>query len=157
MTAFTEWAGAVLIAASICTALHILVGNTGVGRVFRLMTTVFFLCAVLHPWLSGNGVSFSLPSFSVEEMNMRDWEAVTAEQLKSATEQQLLHTVNQALERYDLQAEKVEIRMDTSEGERISITDITVYIPAGNSLHPTWVKQIAEQRLGTEVTVRAVE
>lgn len=157
MTAFTQWAGTVLIAASVCTALHILVGNTGVGRVFRMMTAVFFLCAVLYPWLSGNDISFSLPSFSAEEIDKKEWETVTAEQLKSATEQQLLHTVNGALERYDLQAEKVEIRMDTSDGQRISITDITLYIPAGNSLHLTWVKQIAEQRLGTEVTVREME
>jgi hypothetical protein len=152
-----DWAGTVCLAAAGCTALHMLVGNKGTGKIFSLLTTAFFLCAVMYPLLSENGVMHRLPSFSVEQADTERIEEMAFAQLKSATEKQLLDTLNTALEGYDLKAEKVEIRMDTLEDGSISITDITVYIPAGNSLQPSWVKQIAQKRLGTEVTVYAVE
>ena len=47
MTGFLGWAGAVCMAAAGCTLLHMLVGKRGIGKVFRLVTAAFFLCAVL--------------------------------------------------------------------------------------------------------------
>lgn len=157
MSGFAAWAGAVCMAAAGCTILHLLVGNKGVGKVFRMLTAAFFLCAVLCPLLEARG-RLSLPETALsEQANTAALEAVALRQLQSATESILLKTVNTALESHGLEAEKVEISMDISADGSISISDISVFVAPANDLRCTWVKQIAEQRLGMEVEVRYAE
>lgn len=153
---FTAWAGAVCMAAAGCTVLHMLVGKTGAGKVFRLLTAAFFLCAVLSPLLLLKD-AVELPSATANTANTADLEETALQQMRAATENILLTKVNEALESHDLKAEKLEIRMDTSADGRISITDIILYIPSDNALHRTWVREIAANRLGMEVQVEYAE
>ncbi len=152
---FAAWAGAVCMAAAGCTVLHILVGNKGVGKVFRLLTAAFFLCAVLSPLLSLKD-TFKLPQLSAGSIN-EAVEDTALQQMQRATESILLQKVNEALKNHDLLAKKLEIHMDTSADGRISITDIVLYIPPGNALHRNWVREIAKERLGMEVVVEYAE
>lgn len=157
MSGFAAWAGAVCMAAAGCTILHLLVGNKGVGKVFRMLTAAFFLCAVLSPLLKAKE-QLSLPETALgEEIDTTALEKVALEQLKAGTESILLKTVNTALESHGLEAEKVEISMDISADGSISISNISVFVAPANDLRCTWVKQIAEQRLGMEVEVRYAE
>lgn len=149
---FIAWAGTVCMAAAGCTALHMLVGNKGTGKVFRLLTSAFFLCAVLSPLLHLKD-SIDLSALQTETTNTADLEEVALQQMQASTEKILLEEVNETLKNHDLNAEKLEIRMDTSADGRISITDIIVYIPPGNTLHRTWVREIAAEKLGMEVQV----
>ncbi len=146
------WAGGVCMAAAGCTLLHLFVGKTGVGKVFRLLTAAFFICAVLVP-LSEVLQKVELPSLQSSSQTAADLQQTAKEQLCEMTEQVLLQEVNTVLQSHDLSAQKIEIEMDTLSDGRISITDIVVYIPSGNTLHRNWVKEIVTQRLGTEVRV----
>ncbi len=146
------WAGGVCMAAAGCTLLHLFVGKTGAGKVFRLLTAAFFICAVLVP-LSEVLHKVELPSLQSSSQTATDLQQTAKEQVCEMTEQVLLQEVNTALQAYDLCAQKIQIEMDTLSDGRISITDIVVYIPSGNTLHRNWVKEIVTQRLGTEVRV----
>ncbi len=150
------WAGAACVAAAGCTVLQIPVGNTGVGKVFRLLTSAFFLCAVLLPLSDiGKGLDNLKPNMSVE--TAENLEETVLEQLEDTSAEILLQELNVTLANHNLVAEKLEIQMDTSADGRISITDIVLYIPSDNSLHRSWVKEIAGERLGMEVQVEYAE
>ncbi len=146
------WAGSVCMAAAGCTLLHLFAGKTGVGKVFRLLTAAFFICAVLLP-LSDVLQKVELPGMQSSSETSADLQQTAKEQLCEMTERVLLQEVNTALQSHNLSAQKIKIEMDTLSDGRISITDIVVYIPSGNTLHRNWVKEIVAQRLGTEVRV----
>lgn len=151
MSGYT-WLGGVCMAAAGCTLLHMLVGNKGAGKVFRLVSAAFFVCTVLMPLLQF-AQDFSLPSFETQTAQSTDLQQTARAQFREMTEQVLLQEVNAVLKNHQLSAEKIEIEMDTLQDGRISITDIAVYIPSGNALHRNWVKEIVTERLGTQVRV----
>lgn len=151
MNGFLAWAGAACAVAAVCTLIHTLVGKTGTGKVFRLLTSAVVICVMLSPLVSVVQ-DFSLPQIQLsDEENVLYDTAMT--QMQAMAEALLLDEVNQALASYDLKAEKLELSMDISDDGNISITDIRLYIPEGNTLHRSWVAQIAETRLGRAVTV----
>ncbi len=156
MNGLIGWAGTVCMAAAGCTALHMLVGKTGTGRVFRLLTSAFFLCAVFSPLLSLRG-DLQLPDISAGAPEINPLEMQSMEQIERITADILLQTVNTTFENYELKADRVEIRMDTSDDGSISISNITVFLQDADSLERVWAKQIAEQRLGTEVEIAIAE
>ncbi len=153
MNGLVGWAGAVCMAAAGITALHMLVGKEGAGRVFRLLTAAFFLLAVFSPLLTLKGDFLSLPDTGFQTAAPSVLIDKNLDQLEQATEDILLQTVNTTFHNYDLNAQKVEVMMDNSEDGSISITSITVYLDKADSLQRVWAKQIAEQRLGTEVII----
>lgn len=155
MSVFFGWAGSVCAVAAGCTLVHMLVGKAGMGKVFRLLSTALLICVALLP-LKGVLEEFDIPTFSPEENVGSDMEETALRQLESLTESVILTEVNQALAAYQLSAEKAEVTMDISEDGSISITDVLLYIPNGNTLHRSWVAQIAGARLGMEVAVEYV-
>lgn len=149
------WAGGICMAAAGCAALHMLIENTGIGKTLRLLTAAFFLCAVLLPLRNLKG-NINLSQDITQTADVAAMEETALQQIKTMTEQILLEKVNEALQSHDISAKKIEINMDTSADESISITDIVLYIPSGNSLHRTRAAEIAEKRLGMEVRVEYV-
>jgi len=135
-----------------CTLIHILVGNTGVGKVFRLLTAALLVCITVSP-LASLVKGARLPAVSVETEEVSTLQDTALLQIKELTETRLLTEINEALASYELKAEKLEISMDISGEGNISITDVRLYIPAGNAVHRTWIAQIATRRLGMTVTV----
>ena len=150
------WAGTVCMAAAGCTALHMLVENKGVGKILRLLTSAFFICAVLSPLSmrsDGEGWSFSMNETAYETAS----EELALRQMKGITEELLLKEANAALQSYGISAKKLEIYMDTFADGRISITDIVLYIPSGNTLQKAQAQESVSERLGVEVQVKYAE
>lgn len=152
MNSFLGWAGAVCTAAAGCALVHIPVGKTGVGKVFRLVTAALLICVTLSP-LKDLLADFELPSFSEGETAGNVVEETAIQQLERATETAILTEVNKALASHQLKAEKAEVSMDILEDGSISITDVLLYIPKGNALHRSWAAQIASTRLAMPVRV----
>lgn len=154
MNGFLEWAGTTCAVAAVCTLVHTLVGKTGMGKVFRLLTSGVIICVMLSP-LASVVKNVALPQIEIaDNENVLYDTAVT--QMKTMTETLLLSKVNEALASHNLKAEKLELSMDISENGNISITDIRLFIPEGNALHRVWVAQIAQTRLGQAVTVEFI-
>ena len=154
MNGFLEWAGATCAAAAVCTFVHTLVGKTGVGKVFRLLTSAMVICVMLSP-LAKVTPAFALPQ--IETLDSENTLQDTAlNQMKTLAERLLLSKVNEALASHNLKAEKLELSMDISENGDISITDIHLFIPESNTVYRSWVAQIAENRLGQAVTVEFI-
>ena len=79
------------------------------------------------------------------------------QQMVVQVNEQLLDMVNQSLSTYGWQAKKVVTDMDIAEDGSISMGQITLYVDEETAVRATAVKQIAEKRLGTAVTVAVWE
>lgn len=157
MTDLRQWAILVCTAAIICTLLQRLFPSGSLGNQGRLLLPCVFLCVVLTPligmdWQSKAQLSFEPPSLESEAITSR-----MQQQLIQQTNETLLAMVNQALERYDVQAKKVVTDMDIKEDGSIHMEQITVYVDKKTAVRSIMVKQVAEQRLGTTVTVAQLE
>lgn len=152
MTGFRSWAVLCCTAAVVCTLLYRLFPESSLGQQGRLLLPCVFLCVLLTPLLQWQP---TLPDVTGEPITA-DSGALTAV-MEQQTEQQieaiLLQMVNQALESYGMEAEKVDCTMDIEEDNRINMGQITVYVDARNAARSSQVKQVAEKRLGTAVTV----
>ncbi len=153
MKIFLEWVGTVCATVAVCSLIHMLTRKTGTGKVFRLVSSAVMICVMLSPLTRLAKNNLHLPQITVEADTETALYDTAVLQMKSMTEALLLSEVNEALASYDLQAEKLEVSMDISANGDISITDIRLFIPESNSLHRSWVAQIAEKRLGRAVEV----
>lgn len=153
MDGLRRWALAVCTAAVVCSLLQRLFPDTGVGRQGKWLLPCVFLCAVLAP-LAGGGWQVSLPTVAVtQEADGERLEAYMQGQITARFNETLLAMVNQTLESHGLRAKKVVTDMDIDEEGRIHMGQITVYVDENSARRATVVRQLARQRLGTDVAV----
>lgn len=153
MADFRAWTVAVCAAAVVCTLLERLFSDTGIGWQGRLLLPCVFLCVLLSP-LSGGVSSVKLPDFTDE--NPVDSGALTLrmrQQTVRLVNEKLLEMVNQSLAGYGWSAKKVVANMDIAADGSISMGQILLYVDEDTAQRATAVRQVAEKRLGTEVTV----
>ena len=153
MDGLRRWAIAVCAAAVLCTLLQRLFPDTGIGRQGRLLLPCVFLCAFLSPLAGWAGGSL-LPD--VAQTASPDTQALTArmrQQLTAQVNSTLLQMINQALANHGFEAKKVVTDMDIDEDGRINMGQITVYVDEDTAQWATAIRQIARQRLGTDVVV----
>ena len=157
MAGVTKWAIAVCTAAVVCSLLRQLFPDSTLGRQGKLLLPCLFLCVLLSP-LSGGFSAVKLPDFTAAEL--ADSAALTArmrQQMVAQINEGLLEMVNQSLATYGWQAKKVVADMDIAEDGSISMGQITLYVDEDTAVRATAVKQIAEKRLDTAVTVAVWE
>lgn len=157
MENFRQWAVAVCTAAVVCSVVQFLFPATGVGRQGRLVVSALFLCVVLSP-LAGDISAVKLPDFTAEDaLNSADLTARMRGQIATQVNDTLLAMVNQSLDGYGWSAKKVVADMDIAEDGSIRMGQITVYVDEDTAVRAAAVRQVAEKRLGTEVTVAVWE
>ena len=154
MDGFTGWTVLVCTAAVVCTLLHRLFPDTTLGRQGRMVLPAVFLCVILTPLLT---VTVDLPhGDTVPVQDATVLEARIRQQTVAQVQDTLLAMVNQALASYGYVAEKITADMDIAEDGSISMGQITVYVDEDAYVRSSLVKQVAEKRLGTSVTVMLV-
>ena len=157
MDALREWTLAVCAAAVACTILQQLFPDTALGRQGRPLLAAAFVCVLIAPWI-GINQSVKLPNFTDENpVNSADLTARMRQQLTAQVNDTLLAMVNQALESYGWSAKKVVADMDIDEEGGIYMGQITVYVDENVARRSTAVRQVAEKRLGTTVSVAVWE
>ena len=157
MEGFRQWAVAVCAAAVVCSILQFLFPATSLGRQGRLVVSALFLCVIVSP-LFGGVSSVKFPDFT--EDKPLDSACLTARmrgQIAAQVNETLLAMVNQSLDGYGWSAKKVVADMDIAEDGSIRMGQITVYVDEDVARRASAVRQVAEKRLGTEVTVAVWE
>lgn len=157
MDSFKQWAVLACTVAVACTVLYRLFPDTPLGKQGRMMLPCVFLCVLLSPLLSA---TWSLPSGIETPAPLTDPAALEARFRQQTVEQvnsTLLAMVNQALESYGYKAEKIITDMDIAADGRISMGQITVCVDEDAARRLSLIKQVAQQRLGTTVSVVKLE
>lgn len=157
MDGLKQWSLAVCAAAVVCTVLQQLFTDTTLGRQGRSLLAAAFLCVLLSP-LTGGISSVKLPDFTEQKpVNSADLTARMRQQLTAQANETLLAMVNQSLDGYGWSAKKVVTDMDIEEDGSIRMGQITVYVEEDVARRAAAVRQVAEKRLGTDVTVAVWE
>lgn len=157
MESLKSWTLVVCAAAVVCTILLQLFPETALGRQGRMVLAAAFLCVLISPLIVG-GSAVKFPNFTAEKAV--DSAALTArmrQQLTTQVNDTLLAMVNQSLVGYGWSAKKVVADMDIDEEGNIYMGQITVYVDEDTARRATAVRQVAEKRLGTAVSVAVWE
>ena len=157
MEGLKSWTLVVCAAAVVCTILLQLFPETALGRQGRMVLAAAFLCVLLSP-LVASSADVKFPDFT--DRKPVDSAALTArmrQQLTAQVNDTLLAMVNQSLAGYGWSAKKVVADMDIDEEGNIYMGQITVYVDEDTARRATAVRQVAEKRLGTAVSVAAWE
>lgn len=152
-----KWAIAVCAAAVICTLLRQLFPDNRLGEQGRMLLPCLFLCVLISP-IPSLFQDVKMINFTAENtVDAADLTLRMQDQVKTQVNNTLLQMVNQSLSTYGWAAKKVEANMDIGEDGSIEMGQIVVYVDETVGRRATAVKQIAEQRLGTTVTVAVWE
>lgn len=153
MEGIQQWAIAVCTAAVVCTLLRQLFPDNRLGEQGRMLLPCLFLCVLISP-ISSLSSAVKIPDFTAENaVNSEDLTEQMRQQVTVQVNDTLLRMVNQSLSTYGWAAKKVEADMDIAEDGSIEMGQITVYVDEVVGRRAAAVRQIAEQRLGTAVTV----
>lgn len=128
MDGIRAWSAAVCLAALGCAAIQLLVRDSGVGRVFRLVATTFFLCCMLLPLMKLG----SLTQLDVADLPDAVVSELLADTVTKQLERQVQDTVStltaEVLAERGVTAEKIEVTTDISEEGGIYIQHVTITV-----------------------------
>ncbi len=123
-------------------------------KIFRIVLCVFMLCSLLVPLKNTfKNINFNAkkPENFIKEQDKL--KSTVEEQLKSATQKNLRPTIEQILKAHGTKSEKVNIIMDTTPDNCISIKKIEVFLPKGDENKKDAIKKELKKKLELKVDV----
>ena len=157
MNGLKAWSIAICMAALGCAAIRLLAPKAGSGKLFSLITSSFFLCALLLPAFQ----LFSLPSLEVELLPESVVSELLAErvqtQLHEQVESAVTALVETALRERGITAEKVDVITDISEDGGIYMQQVTVQVDTRDAPQAAVIREGLEAQLQTTVVIETKE
>ena len=154
METLQSWALCITFSAVGALLVHALVPKGATEKAIRVMISLFLLSAILSPFLSGKGITLTLP-----DQGTGDLEA----QVEAAQEKINLTLVQQARQKIEEAAklslaeigvtEEIQVDMDIAEDSIISITELKVFLSDVQAGRERLIQEALEKKLGCPVTV----
>ncbi len=155
MSALRMWSVAVCMAALGCSAMRLLAPKA-CGKVFGLVVSSFFLCALVLPLLHLHGaspdISF-LPPPMQQELLQEQVNEQLSEQVKLAAEA----VVHEAMSLRGAKAKKVEVATDISQTGGIIMEQVTILVDKQTVPIAAVVREVLERQLQTTVVIKTEE
>ena len=153
MDSIKAWAAALCVAAIVCAMLQMLAPKEGTGKIFKLILSAFFLCCLIMPLLNAG----SLTRLDISALPGE----VQAELLEERVNQQLMRQVQETVEQLSrtvlessgVEAEKIEVKTDTSEEGSIYIQQVTVTLDKQSKPKALAAREVLEKQLGVNVVM----
>ena len=142
METLQSWALCITFSAVGALLVHALVPKGATEKAIRVMISLFLLSAILSPFLSGKGITLTLP-----DQGTGDLEA----QVEAAQEKINLTLVQQA--RQKIEEAEIQVDMDIAEDSIISITELKVFLSDVQAGRERLIQEALEKKLGCPVTV----
>ncbi len=157
MSEIRAWSAAVCIAALGCSAIRLLAPKTGSGKLFSLILSSFFLCALALPVLNVG----SLPQLDIgllpSDITAGLLEERVTEQITEQVEAAAIAFVGEAMAARNITPKKVEVVTDTLESGGIYMKQITIYVDKQSMPIASVAREVLEKSLDTNVVVKAEE
>lgn len=155
MNEIRAWSTAVCLAALGCAAVRLLAPKAGSGKLFSLITSSFFLCALVLPLLK----IISVPNLDVEwlpsDIIAEQLDDRVTKQLTVQIEKAVSTVVEEAMAARNIEPKNVEVVTDISSSGGIYMKQITVYVDKQNVPIALTVREVLEQQLETTVVIEA--
>jgi len=151
-----QWAFAVCAAMVVCGIAHMLLPKSNLEKMFRMVISIFFLCAVLSPVIiESPALTLEIPDIAyakIAERSRRLDETATRQAL-SAAKKTLEETVMAKLSQKGIKAHTVTINIITNGQNELNLQDAAVTLYSGEELRGAQIKRVLEYELGCPVAL----
>lgn len=150
MEAIKDWALAVCVAAVAGSLAHLAVPAGSTQKVYKITISMFFLCCMLSPILTGLPDGAFSPEFSQPETEYRT-EALSSameQQIQTSFESSVRQLVQQELGAIGVQAEEIFINVNTDAQGGILITEMAVHLNAQHQSRAAEIETVIAEKIG---------
>lgn len=154
MNEIRAWIMTICLTSVGCTIIEILFPKGNMEKIFRIVLGIFMLSAVVVPLKSSlSKINFNakMPEISVKEKSKL--KETINDQTKSIVQKNLKRAIKEILESKSVKPEKINIIMDTSKDNCISIKKVEIFLARGDKLKKDAVKNELERRLELKMDV----
>ena len=142
METLQSWALCITFSAVGALLVHALVPKGATEKAIRVMISLFLLSAILSPFLSGKGITLTLPD--QEKINLT---------LVQQARQKIEEAAKLSLAEIGVTEAEIQVDMDIAEDSIISITELKVFLSDVQAGRERLIQEALEKKLGCPVTV----
>ena len=156
MEAIRDWALAVCVAAVAGSIAHLASPTGATQKIFRITVSVFFLCCMLSPILSGalsGDFQFDVELTPQTNSNTDEMQSTMEQQITDSFTASLRRLVEDELEEQGVQAEEISININTGEDGGISIREIVLLLKAEDQNKQAGLMGGIKAKLGIEPVI----
>lgn len=156
MSAIKSWSMTICLVSILCTLLEILFPQGKMEKIFRVVLGVFLLCALLVPIGSTlKNINFDAKKTEnfIKDKDKIKFKSTVDDQVKASAEKNLRASIEKILAAKGIKPEKINIFMDTTADNCISIGKIEVFLPKGDESKRDTVKNDLEKILELKIDV----
>lgn len=157
MSGIYEWATVVCLAALTGALVELLTPSGKMEKMVRFVLGAFMICAILTP-LTGTAAKITF-DLSGNPASIQQDPAVFQKKLDAqigeAASQNVRDLAVEYLEQEGIRTQKIEVLMDTSGKDSISINKLIVHLGTEQSIGKSKAKQVLEEKLGLPVEVES--
>lgn len=155
MESLKAWAIGLCAAALCGSILRKIAPEKGSGKVFRVLLSVFFICAFFSPLLSLFSVSVNLSLDRLPtELQHTVLEDTVSARLQKTVKSAAAEVAESTLAARGITAEKITVTTDIAADQSIYIARVEVTLSKRSRARRAEAREVLENRLGCEVTVR---
>lgn len=149
MDGFKELVLVICIASLGLTLYKMLSPNKAFDKQLKFLISLYFLFAVLSPFLSGK-ISFALPANAAyaEGFDYSNLEEKVFAQLESSTAKNIEGDLTDMLAKNDITAQEISVDVNISKDYSISINEIQLVLNPGATLSADEIKALVEKEVG---------
>ena len=155
MASVKEWATIICLSVIACTMLELITPSGKMEKMMRFVFGIFMIVALITPLLGTVkkiNIDLKHQNNTINKKSSRFEKKIDNEVINIASNN-IRTLVTQELKKINVQAQKVEIFMDTLDESCISIIKVRVYLYDKDEKKKREVKELLERSLGLETEV----
>ena len=155
MNAVYQWATVVCLAAIVGAMIELITPIGRMEKMVRFVLGAFMICAMIAPFTStAIKITFDLPTEnSIRQEDTSSFQQGLDQQILTVAADNIRALAVEELGKEQIVPQKIEVNMDTSDKESISIINVVVYLEEDQKETQRKARQVLEDGLGLPVEI----
>lgn len=151
MNTVKEWTTFICLSAIAGGMIEIIAPSDKMEKIIKFVLGAFMMCIIAIPFskLCGD-ISYDFSNYRWEKTKAYEYESKLDGQLETLVSQKISSLVDSTLKNADINYKKVDVIMDKSEDNSISIIKINLFFDKSDIIHSDKAKNLIEEKLGLE-------
>lgn len=156
MNGVMQWAAVICLSALVCGMLELLVPDGNMEKMVRLVLGAVLLLAVLSP-LTGTLGKLDLHAIgqNIETTDTASLTETVNQQIVQTAQENVQAVAQEILEENETFPQKIQVMMDTSQDDSISITKLIVTLDKEDNNRKDEARRLLEEKMELPVEVTA--
>ena len=155
MNAVYQWATVVCLAAIVGAMIELVTPVGRMEKMVRFVLGAFMICAIITPFTStAIKITFDLPTeSSIRQEDASSFQQELNQQVLKVAAENIRALAVEELGKEQIIPQKIEVNMDTSDKESISIINVVVYLEESQKENRWKAQQVLEDGLGLPIGI----